>query len=413
VASLGSGFRKTTSELHPPTYPGPGTVALSPCRKARRAMATLLSLPHELLLRIFEYAVADVQPLSENSAVPGCLALNKALRGIAIEAAAASVSLVVESDGSAEGPLAGWLTRHEAWQRVHQLDLALRVSQGAKVSSIVAASLPAHPARVKLHLCFQRESRDDHSTYILWDELVPFPDAVCEVKATVDYLDDAFYFDPPACIRAFPNLRTLFVADYFCEAFVVETLSFPSLTRICEDGYDSSLLGEILERCPNLISATLQATPERGPPALAAGLQEIAFSSSEWSTDDSDLRQFESLMRYTSLCKLASRYLFFEDSDHCRRALALIPRSVRHLAFHRTGIADFLGMLGSCVMDLCWLPELETVFVSWSVARSEVDSALGILQEACTRRMIRLRVLPGHDEPGASDLPSWPDSPWL
>jgi hypothetical protein len=383
-------------------------------------MATLLSLPPELLLRIFEYAAADFQPLAHDSAAPGCLALNKALRGMAIEAAAASVSLVIESDGSVEVRLASWLTRHEAWQHVRQLDLALCIPSGERVPHVSATSLPAHPARVKLHLHLEGDSRTVHAHPILWDDLLPFPSSVCDVKVTVDRLVDLYLY-PPALLRAFPNLRALFVENLtFREAYADEVLSFPSLTRICEEGYRASSLGEFLERCPNLVSAALQASPARGPPALAAGLQELAFSSvqelaspfEDWSTDESDVRQFESLERYPSLCKLAFRSVCFEDPDQCQRALALIPHSVRHLAFHQNYIADLWHLLGACVMDACWLPGLETLFVLRRILRSDADPGLGVLQEACSRRVIRLRVLPDWTARGAGD-PSWPDAPWL
>jgi hypothetical protein len=371
-------------------------------------VASLLSLPTELLLPIFQHVFADAQPLHESSIVPGCLSLTKNLRQVAIAAAAASVSIEVTDDGPARGSLGRWLKRHQAWQYVQHLNLALHISGSAWVPTITASLLPATPSSVRLQL-FLEAYNSEHYHPIPWRKILPFPnDAVIDVALTAS---DDLGLDVTELLDAFPRLRSLSLVYPTYARYSTGGPSYPALKRFCEFSDWASGLRDIVVRCPNLTSATLQASPDLPPPLLSTGLQELAIAV-DTSTRESDHLQFEGLDRYPSLRKLAFNWLEFDgdSEEQCRTALARIPSTVLHLAFIKTMLPSFLAILATFVQDARWLPDLDSIFVTMSTEHPAPEDQAK-LEEAASARGIRHRIL---DRPMVgNDLPSWRTSPWL
>jgi hypothetical protein len=337
------------------------------------------------------------------------MALNKALREVAIEAVAASVALDAVYTGAVQGRFPRWLYRHRAWKHIRHLRFTYCIEGFEPVPKIAPFSLPVNPTSASLRLYFYDAALQN--VPIPWSGILPFSnDAVRDIRLACDR---PLKLDPIALLEAFPRLSSLHVTDVECDAISVEGPTFPFLVLVCEDSAGPARPGPILLRCPNLVSAAFRPSPTSRLPALSSGLQELALAEESVGTA-ALLAHFEGLSRHPSLQKLTFQFPHFDVDplENYLRALSLVPSSVQHLAFHWVAFAGFLGVLAAFVLKAGWLPRLKTVYVIMDTY-AFTPASRAALEQACLDRNVRHRILGCSQASMAKDLTSWPTSPWM
>jgi hypothetical protein len=368
----------------------------------------LLSLPDEILLRVFGCVFEDVQPLcamARPSKVQlGALCVSKRLREVAMQALVGSVAFYGDNSGVDEDNVFRFIRRQELWRYVRSVlfVITIRFSRRLIIATpIDAASLPVNPVRVKA--AFNVAGSTFSS--ISWPAYFPFADRAV-TTLTVAMRDNSRCDLEPA-LQAFPCLATLTIYNG-TGTCLRPGGRYPSVRHFRDYSYHASNdnMRNVVASCPNLRTATVQASEAS---YLPAGIEDLALSL-ENSPDDDDLVQFQSLHRFASLRRLAFRRLGFgtgQEAEQCPLALRLIPITVRHLAFHETLYDDFLTALQPFVQDTQRLPDLETIFVSFSdISDPTAIADSGELKQACGRRGVRLGTA---DETQAN----WKTDPWL
>jgi hypothetical protein len=374
-------------------------------------MTTLLSLPDEVLIAIFRLVFADDQPVRSygRTVSLGDLRINKRLREVAGQALPASVQVGVSAGGIVKGPLTQWLAK-DRWQHVrHLVIMVTLVGPDAQPPNIAGL---ANPMQVELILRLPATMGDPAS----WSPFMFFPSTAVTSMELAGC--EELRYDLPALLQTFPRLGSLVIGNVRTTDVAPQGPLYPLLRHFSElyapaqNPHPRNNPHRLPLCCPNLFSAAVRAS-QAVLLGLPATLQELAMSLH--LTDPTEhLSHCMGLGRFSSLQKLAFQQVILTGPEQCATALAAIPSSIRHLAFHETGAVGFGPALGLCVQDAAWLPGLKTMFVSTNGRQTRqvaVDDEG--LKQACLVRNIRLYTTHVSRTIAQEDAPVWPTKIWL
>jgi hypothetical protein len=351
-------------------------------------MATLLSLPNELVVAIFRWGFEEHWPTIDTiRANFGDFRWNKRLRQLGIQAAAEEASIEIDGDGVLQSNWVRWLGNNRAWPYVRRLSVDLFLDERRPLPVICASTLPVTPSTVLLSVCIKGEPNA-----IAWTTVFPFPNSlVSELYLCGRNAHEGPRIDGSVLFGAFPSLKGVTVHDIDLRDCAAEGASFPALLDF-SDHRPYHHLPNLLRRSPNLRTADLAISVEALP------------------TSSHHVRQFEQLGHFRCLTAIAFSHLDFQE-EQCQHALSCIPITVQHLAFHHTAAVNFLSILRSFLGDRQWLPRLQSIYVSVGpqYVAPEEGTAVG---QACTRHQVS-RCFTTTSSPRFKDEPKWPESPWL
>jgi hypothetical protein len=326
-------------------------------------MASLQSLPPEILIPIFADVFSDFLPLKDLEGVGKFFTLSKRLGPLIREVCFGHVRL------DYLGYSKGWTRWHlelfnHLWLHQEDASFIKALTLSLLWPKAAATSFPAiqlqHLSCISLTLDLPNETPPDFSESLkAW-----LPGKVENVRH-IRLSSGGYDLDLGALLRTFPCLVSLKLPIYMYTERSPLPSSYPGLqcVRICRAATLLSWLP------PTLLELHLMLDPLRPHEDEATFLQVTRF-----------------FLLQTLRCAIST---FAGNAGACRRALSALPKSIVELAFCDVLWTGLSGVVTEHIKRSDWLPALRTLYLQ-PVISETLGGTVQELEDACAKRGIAL-----------------------